>query len=110
MSFRALPHENAVVNTMEPTRGGAQQKTTSLLASYVNTENLEFIGMHLEIVGDPHWYLGAPRYPGTLYFMFLTGLPTEPGPDGYMKMNRNNMISGVYQLSLIHISEPTRPY
>ena len=45
-----------------------------------------------------------------LYFTDPTyGLPRDPANPGQL-LDQELLFSGVYLLSLIHISEPTRPY
>lgn len=98
-SFRVYPYWHDNFGIIEADRTSARAKTNTLLRSYVQNAQQEFVTIDLEIRGDPDWYTNLLDNDRLKYFLFKTGFPTEPDPaDGLLKVNQDSLVTGLFQI------------
>lgn len=98
-SFRAYPYWHDNFGIIEPDRTGSRGKTSTLLRSYVQNAQQEFVTINLEIRGDPYWFTNGNKTDTIKYFLFKTGFPSEPSEqDGLMKIGKDSLVTGLFQV------------
>ena len=96
------PAEQDNTNMMEANRTAGSLIGSSLLSNYLNGAGNEFVNIKLTIRGDPYWI--DPLQQVTMYFIFASGFPDEPGLDGLVKRPVDSMFTGLFKVITIKSS------
>lgn len=95
-TFRELPGHHNTAGIIEGERHAARNQTGSLMTTYVERSQSEFVVIDIELRGDPYWFTAESDK--ILYFTFVIGVPDEPSADGKMKQTKEHLITGLYQM------------